>query len=742
MGTKETLSSMAKGRVRSRVLVALAYLLVLTVSCVSVAVAQAATLPDRRGYEEVSTPAEKGGEASGAENAGLPTYSVSSPTGDTVVFGDTGPVGDTASGTDIYSIAHRTAEGTWSTHAAHPRPQVLGTLGFNEYSETGISPSPDLSNLAFKLSGPFFGSQEGPETGGLYRVSTSGQGEVEWLNQPLISNPLPEPGHNGAVEEDLVPVGGSHDFSTLYFNFSGLLVPEDEARRACVRNGGLRSKSWGFYEWNANTLPHLHEAGVLPDGTVSEFGAVSARYRGPNQSLSKRVTPVGATGDIAKDGAQAYFVSPDPVAVEEELTSGPIELYLRQDGQRGVLVSRMEDGSPAPHGPVEVEYPAFENSGPEEGSGTPYSNPEFVFASANGERAYFESVDALTKNAPANTEPKMYQYRAASNSLTYVPGVQGAIVSSSDDGTRLLFDDTKTEQLDVWQERPGEVGAGEVAVVLGHVPNLEQGEATGQTQIPDAHATPNGNVFIFETNALTSGLNTGGFEQVYRYEVSSRELSCVSCPPAGVTPTGNALFAHFADTMSYLVTSRGMNETGSEVYFDSPDPLVPEDINGKRDVYEWEEGKVSLISSGTGPANSYYDDNSENGEDVFFATSDGLVPGDTDGGYDVYDAREGAESLPIVSVGQCQVNCQGPPPNPVTSSVPASSIVGGSGNESPPPVKSTKAPVKKAKQPAAKKTKRAKKRRRTTKGKAKRARASRRLIRGGESTHAEGGERR
>ena len=56
-------------------------------------------------------------------------------------------------------------------------------------------------------------------------------------------------------------------------------------------------------------------------------------------------------------------------------------------------------------------------------------------------------------------------------------------------------------------------------------------------------------------------------------------------------------------------------------------------------MYEWENGVVYLISTGKSTANSYPGRLSANGDDVFFATTEGLVPGDTDGAYDVYDAR-------------------------------------------------------------------------------------------------------
>ena len=79
---------------------------------------------------------------------------------------------------------------------------------------------------------------------------------------------------------------------------------------------------------------------------------------------------------------------------------------------------------------------------------------------------------------------------------------------------------------------------------------------------------------------------------------------------------------------------------------------TPQRVVQGKDVYEWENGVVYLISSGKSPLDSFFLDNSENGDDVFFATAQGLVPGDTDGAYDVYDARvpQPGDNPPSVAV--------------------------------------------------------------------------------------------
>jgi hypothetical protein len=145
------------------------------------------------------------------------------------------------------------------------------------------------------------------------------------------------------------------------------------------------------------------------------------------------------------------------------------------------------------------------------------------------------------------------------------------------------------------------------------------------------------------------------------------------------------------------VDERGVSADGDRVFFDSRDPLVAQDTNTDSpevpcveevtcaqgwDVYEWENGVVYLISTGKSPRDSWLLDSSESGDDVFFATTEGLVPGDTDGGYDVYDARvPHPGDSPPAAVVPCEGSvCQGPPRVPSPLAVPASASFSGLGN--------------------------------------------------------------
>ena len=44
----------------------------------------------------------------------------------------------------------------------------------------------------------------------------------------------------------------------------------------------------------------------------------------------------------------------------------------------------------------------------------------------------------------------------------------------------------------------------------------------------------------FRHRRRSRGSTTRAAEQVYRYDIEANELACVSCPPAGVHPSGDA----------------------------------------------------------------------------------------------------------------------------------------------------------------------------------------------------------
>ena len=209
-----------------------------------------------------------------------------------------------------------------------------------------------------------------------------------------------------------------------------------------------------------------------------------------------------------------------------------------------------------------------------------------------------------------------------------------------------------------------------------------------------ARVSPNGEYLAFMSQMPLTGYdnldaNHPGEgvrdQEVYLYEASTGLLTCVSCNPNGPstgvldTPLAGEGIGLLVDRRQdwlgdYLAGSvpgwtplgidgavhqpRYLSDSG-RLFFDSPDQLVPQAVNGKEDVYEYEpdavgscteaQGCVSLISSGSAAQESAFVEASENGDDTFFVTAQPLVAADHDTNYDLYDARVCTSSSPCLS---------------------------------------------------------------------------------------------
>jgi hypothetical protein len=247
--------------------------------------------------------------------------------------------------------------------------------------------------------------------------------------------------------------------------------------------------------------------------------------------------------------------------------------------------------------------------------------------------------------------------------------------------------------------------------------------------------TSDGRYLAFMSNASLTGYGNRDAmtgkpdEEVYLYDALLNSLKCVSCNPSGARPIGPSNIPAATDfgDRSGIYQSRVLSEDGRRVFFNSSDARVPWDTNGKQDVYEYEGGKVSLISGGTDAGatlfvdGSAFVDASANGSDVFFVTRQQLVSQDTDQLVDLYDARENGNGPSPPSAPPCGSESCRPPmsPQPVLGS-PGSMTFSGVGNLVQPVSKSTA--VHKSKKKSTKKKNRRVRSRRSTVEKGRRGR--------------------
>jgi hypothetical protein len=632
-------------------------------------------LPDGRVYEQVSPTNKFGNEAGEPDRLGRPPYIVAGLDGDSVAFSKSGPFGEAPSGYDTFSIARRLDTG-WSSRAAIGRaPGNQGPKFTNP--DTGLGFSAEMDATVFASPRVFVTEQEPLRpTPHLYRYNDEGM--VQWIGKPTIAEPvrfaIPEVNSNGLLE------GASANFDTIYFSYEGALVQADEEPNPALGNlsyvDTLRasptgSSDNGFYEWHNGTL---EAAGVLPDGHLDPYGAVPAAT-----NVSGTIVPEELSNQVSEDGRVAFFVSPDPGAK----SGRPSELYVRLTATDGTQTTKL----------VSRDLLLPESGGQPAGAPTglaPVGKLHNVFfASPDGSHAFFESLDRLTSDAPADTSVKEYEFDTKTNVFSYLPGVSDLsytpcvncesstilVLRTSRDGSNFLFD--RAGRLDLWSEGTvSEIGP------IDNPPKVVRG-------------TPDGSVYVFQAKSSFPGFGfnngNGTYEEIYRYGASDGALSCVSCPPVGVAPSGNAELSHaftFGSNGFINITgNHGISENGNSVFFDTPDPLLPGDTNGLRDAYEWRNGTVSLVSTGVSKRASFAGDNSLSGNDEFFATAEGLAPGDTDEAYDVYDARvpRPGDQLPPSAVACEGAVCQGPPSVPQLLSQPASEAFSGTGNIEPLP---------------------------------------------------------
>jgi DNA-binding beta-propeller fold protein YncE len=667
-----------------------------------------AGLPDGRVYEQVSPPQKNGNNAGVVEQGGAAGYADASAAEDRFAYFQDGPFGETSSGADEYSVSTRNPSAGWETSAALPPEDIANGDILGREAQSFLA-SADLSRFVFAALGPFArenSSTAGDESLGLYRTRGN-SGEPEWLSRPAFpsfSEAKPEPGKIAAPE--ILPVGGSSPaLSTVYFTYFGTLVSADGSRAPFVKGNG----PWGFYEWKEGALA---SAGVLPNepgepgyeagkpagsGKPDPYGAVPAVLSHPSTERREagRTYPFSGPflNEVSADGSKAFFVSPEPEHANEAGT--PTELYVREQHENGpattALVSRDElnGGAPAQGSGAETAVMPID---------TQWAPTAYVYASPDGSRAFFESMDKLTDaghgGEPVGSGPWTYEFNVSTEKVTYLPGVVGPIAASSRDGSSFIFANTTTGKIELWSGGPAPV---EVAS-FSPPPSPSVLEFEGA-------AASGGDAFVFDTNAVvTRGSqtfnNSSGLEQAYRYDVSAQRLSCVSCAPGGAPQSpveaGRAGSGVDAGGHPRKARARAIADEGGRVFFATAAKLVSRDVNGVTDVYEWERvgtggcrseeregGCVYLISSGTSPSPSFYLDNDESGENVFLATRQGLVGSNTEASYDVYDARVNGGFPQAAAPAECASGCRVSGPSPLPSA-PLTTAFGPSENLAPP----------------------------------------------------------
>lgn len=440
---------------------------------------------------------------------------------------------------------------------------------------------------------------------------------------------------------------GTADFSRLFFFDTAALTPD-----------APETNEYKLYEFAGGTLSL---ASVYDNGEPMQEEIEFRFVDDPEAMLSEDgsrlfITRGGWAGGLVEDGA----------------------LYVRENGETL---------------PISVSRRSGETGQVKPGL--------FLDASKDGSVVYFTSFAALTDQSYPGSAYHLYRYDFDSDQLTDIaPTQSGPLglsfgarkVIASDDGNRVYFEAGAKLTPDavagarnfyVWDE-------GELKLVT--ILKTEQRQVT---------ISPNGRYAAWTTYDQTTGYDNrndaicpqvssygnpaGLCAVIYVYDSQAEKLSCASCNESGAPPAGHTQLGGGSSLTANGEIYDAVTDDG-RVFFDSRDRLVPEDVNGRYDVYQWQDGEQGLISTGTSVADSWLGVVAPNG-DVFFGTSQPLVGQDTDENIDIYLARLGGSRTnqdgtapPEPCIGE---SCRGPSSSAPAEGSPATTAPGPSGNAQP-----------------------------------------------------------
>jgi hypothetical protein len=515
------------------------------------------------------------------------------------------------SATDGNSIAYASFSSFGDAVSAELLTSYLSIRGPAGWSTHAISPaaakslepppfrafSPDLSTAVLGWKEPLLTSEAPLGYTNLYLRLSDG-------SYRLLTNVVPEthlPDTYGVRF-----AGATPDLNHVVFEANDALLP------------GAPTEAWSVYEWSPGGLRLVS---VLPDGE----SAPEASGGGAGESDYGEV--------ISNDGSRIFWTAEG-------------QLYVREEGVRTVKVNASQR---------EVSL----------GDGS----ANLLAISADGSSAFFSDPTSLTDTP--DDHGGLYKYDLANESLRLLtpdpagePEIQG-MLGVSEAGSLAYFVSSAAFAPEAQEGAPNlyvvRTGMLELIATLS---DEDSEDWSGYLEERSSRLTPDGMHLAFlSRRSLTGYDNTDPVEEVaqpelFVWDAGERQLTCVSCIPSGAPPIGPARLP-IGTTSSYR--SRIFSADGSKVFFDSADPLVPTDSNRLQDVYEFENGKPQLVSTGTSSDISALVDVGGGDRDVFFTTRSQLVPGDNDNNADIYDARVGggfpvvAEPLPCAGEA-----CRGP----------------------------------------------------------------------------------
>jgi len=429
------------------------------------------------------------------------------------------------------------------------------------------------------------------------------------------------------------------------------------------------------YEWEGGTL---RLASILPneEPVQGHLGAEAPGQAGSVENV------------VSDDGSRVFFTGPSA-----PLDSPPRfynELYVREDGASTSLISASERTLPGGFSGNDVFYQAAE--------------------AGHGDRVLFTTRNALV-DADTDETNDLYLYdfiKPVGERLTLVskdrnPGTpdgaqvdgtrngQGGVLARSEDLSRIYFvtdnqilpgePENFGPKLYLWDD----TGSSPEVTYIATLAEGDERDWASQNMLREgpknSRPSRDGRFVAFLSTAKLTPFENEGAIEIYRYDALAPSLVCVSCASDAFPASGEISFGGSQGAPANHLLNN--TSDSGQVFFETSRGLLPKDSNGKVDVYQYEDGQLHLISRGTGSRDSIFLDATPSGSDVFFTTGDQLVGWDNDGLIDAYDARvNGGLPEPPLPPPPCEGDSCQPPPNMSVDPSLASASFNGPGDPS------------------------------------------------------------
>ncbi|HEX6205112.1 MAG TPA: hypothetical protein VFZ29_04830 [Solirubrobacterales bacterium] len=565
-------------------------------------------LPDGRGWEKV-TPEDKGGVDVAGDSYDARTKV--SADGNSIMYTSHGVfAGAPSGGYPSFYKAARGADG-WTSQSLLPKSvaSVVGGVGGGGRTAAVLFANDELTRWVVETNTPL-GPGASEYVPNLYTRLQASDFRLLTPDGPSYQDAL----FFGAPDFRAALQDGEH----IVFNSTHQFTPDAPA--------GFSDK---LYE-SVDGVVRL--VGILPDGTPMDKAFAGSNGLSTNHALSD-------------DGRRLYFT---------DTYGGPGTVYLREDEQ----TVKVADDAIFYNATADGRYMVYRRIGA--------TSTVFRYDAETG-----TSEEISVDSEPGDGEdPAVRTVLATSEDLSSVYfAAQGALLP----GQEAVQKTPGSADAAIYLWRGGEVRL--VATLRNVRDAFEAGPSTDVfvspprwniwTSNPNVSWSPDGDVLAFATTAEVTGYDAEGYRQVYRYDADTSDLRCISCLNRRANgdstlqspqPPGGGTHARAFGPANYV------SDDGRQVVFSSADALVPQDSNGKLDVYRWKEGEgLRLLSPGSTPFDSRLQSASPDGRDVFFATRARLSAGDQDDLVDLYDARVGGgwPDPPAVKTECASESCQG-----------------------------------------------------------------------------------